>query len=62
MGFAVGKWFAEAVNVVLIIQNGLKTLQAILCENEEHITVGKIEMRAAVALADVALAGLAQNP
>lgn len=56
------KRFTEAVNVVLVIQNGLKTPQTILCENKEHITVGKIEMRAAVALPDVALAALAQNP
>jgi hypothetical protein len=62
MGFAVRERVTEALQVQLVIQHGLETSQAILCENEEHIAVGEIEMRAAMALPDVALGRLAQNP
>lgn len=62
MGFAVRKCVAEALQVVLVVQNGLKTPQAVLREYKQHVAVGEIEMRAAMALPDVTLAGVAQNP
>jgi len=62
MSFAVRKRFSEAVNMKLIIQNGLKAPQTVLCEYKEHITVGEIEMRTAITLPDIALVCLAQNP
>jgi hypothetical protein len=48
--------------MVLIIQNGLKTPQAILSEHKKHITIGEIEMCTTVALPDVTLTRVAQNP
>ena len=62
MGFAVRKCFTDALQVVLVVQNGLKAPQAVLCEHKQHIAVGEIEIRAAMALSDVPLACVAQNP
>lgn len=62
MGLAVWECVANALQVVLVIQNGLKTPQAVFCEYKQHIAVSEIEVRAAMALPDVAFGGVAQNP
>ena len=56
------KRLVKALQVVLVVQNGLKPPQTVLREYKKHIAVGEIEMRAAIALPDVAFVGVAQNP
>lgn len=56
------KRLVETLQVKLVVQNGLKAPQTVLGEHKKHIAVGKIEMRAAIALPDVALTRVAQNP